>query len=132
MVPKKLPIKLPRRTMTNIELAKFVRLLKIPKFRGIYMKNSLPRRIKNKECGIINLDVVNGSGTHWTAYIKRENDVIYFDSVGDLRPPVELLRYFKSGNCKVVRYNRERFQGDGTYNCGQLCLKFLYANKSEI
>jgi hypothetical protein len=68
MVSKKLPIKLPRHALTNVELLRYIKILNIPNFRGIFMRNGLPKRIKSKETGIINLDDKNGPGTHWTAY----------------------------------------------------------------
>lgn len=129
MVSKKVPIKLPNRALTNIELEKFVGRLRIPNFRGVYMRNNLPKHINVNETGIINLDDKNGPGTHWTAYLKRGPKIIYFDSMGKLKPPIEAIRYFKSdgkGNC--VKYNHDRFQQFNTYNCGKLVLEFLYLN----
>lgn len=90
------------------------------------MRTSLPKKIFQKEAGIINLDNDIGPGTHWTAYKKNENQIIYFDSFGDLRPPKEVIKYFNSnGFCKIF-YNHDPFQTFNTYNCGHLCLSFLY------
>jgi len=90
------------------------------------MRNALPiNGIRQNENGIVNLDDAKGPGTHWVAYAKRDNHVIYFDSFGNLRPPKELVRYFGNGVTKI-EYNRTHYQ---TYNqrnvCGQLCLQFL-------
>lgn len=95
----------------------------IPNFRGVYMRDKLPVKPKNYECGIVNLDLNCNRGTHWVAYKKSKKDVLYFDSFGDLRPPIELVKYFK--NCKIV-YNYNRVQSYNTVVCGHLCLKFLY------
>lgn len=116
---------LPKRPLTNIDLLKFVKDLNIPNFRNVYMRNNLPKRSRSKECGIINLDDENGRGTHWVAYIKVKNDVIYFDSYGNLRPPKDVLLYFK--NCKI-KYNYNNLQTVNSFNCGHLCLSFLYNN----
>lgn len=127
MVSKKLPIALPKRALSNLDLIKYTHKLKIRKFRGVYMRNSLPEKITKNESGIINLDDKTGPGTHWTAYIKKEKNIMYFDSMGHLKPPLELIRYFQSDNCKnKIQYNIERFQKFNTFNCGHLCLKFLY------
>lgn len=88
------------------------------------MRNALPVRGPLKfESGIINLDDKDGPGTHWVAYKKHINTITYFDSFGDLRPPVDLLEYF--GGVGSVEYNHERYQDYDTFECGHLCLKFL-------
>jgi hypothetical protein len=124
---KKLKIKLPRRALTNIDLIKFAKKLKISNFRGVFMKDNLPSIINKNECGIVNLDISSGPGTHWTAYAKKNNTIIYFDSYGNLRPPNALTKYFFSdGSFNIVKYNHEKLQNDNAHNCGHLCLKFLY------
>ena len=74
------------------------------------------------ESAIVNLDKDSGPGTHWVAYKKQGQKVIYFDSFGDLQPPIELMLYL---NVNEVKYNPEKYQTYDTYNCGHLCLKFL-------
>lgn len=86
------------------------------------MRNALPQTPWKKECAIINLDDLTGNGTHWVAYVKNNDNVNYFDSFGNLRPPIELLEYLGVGS---VQYNYDKYQGYGTYICGHLCLKFL-------
>lgn len=101
--------------------------MKIPHFRGVYMRDTLPKKISPAyERGIINLDNCNGTGTHWTAYKKTRNRVVYFDSFGNLRPPLEVIHYFKSNGHDVkVIFNYNVYQNFNTYNCGHLCLEFL-------
>ena len=45
----------------------WIKKLGIKHFRGIYSRDGLPHKIK-KECGIINLDDIQGPGTHWVCY----------------------------------------------------------------
>lgn len=124
-------MKLPRRPLTNMDLEKNIILLNIPYFRGVYMRNRLPAKIRKMECGIVNLDDYLGQGTHWTAYIKHMRKIKYFDSIGNLKPPRELVTYFQSdGNRNEIQYNHKRYQAFNSYNCGHLCLKFLYSNIS--
>ena len=94
----------------------------IPYFRGIFMKDSLPKKVRVKESAIVNLDSKYGPGTHWVCYKKLGNTVTYFDSFGNLRPPLELLNYW--GECHVT-YNYKKYQSYDTENCGQLCIHFL-------
>lgn len=90
------------------------------------MRDNLPSKIKKKERGIVNLDNLKGRGTHWVAYKKDDKDIYYFDSYGDLRPPLEIEQYLLSdGRGGQVKYNYCRYQREIDQNCGQLCLKFL-------
>lgn len=92
------------------------------------MRNDLPSKIHGKESGIVNLDDKIGAGTHWTAYVKSGPNVAYFDSIGNLNPPLELIKYFRSdGSWNKITYNFERYQNLNSYNCGHLCLQFLYS-----
>lgn len=86
------------------------------------MRDTLPNKPKQKECAIVNLDSSDKPGTHWVAFAKINNYCEYFDSFGDLRPPVELLRYLK--NVKIC-YNYTNHQLFYSSNCGQHCIKFL-------
>lgn len=90
------------------------------------MKDQLPRKIRNNESGVINLDNYSGPGTHWTAYRKKGLNIHYFDSFGNLSPPFEVQNYFESsGTCNVF-YNYTRYQSYNSVNCGHLCIQFLY------
>lgn len=77
---------------------------------------------KNNESAFVNLDSDIGPGTHWTAYEKFGKIVKFFDSYGNLKPPIELIRYF--GDAKIY-YNHTRYQKNNSYNCGHLCIAFL-------
>jgi len=97
--------------------------MQIPYFRGVYMHDSLPRKIRRNESGIVNLDDSDGSGMHWVAYAKRGDRAMYFDTFGNLRSPKKIVRYL--GTDTSITYNRTSYQ---TYNqtiCGQMCLLFL-------
>lgn len=113
--------------MTNNDLLKYAKLMKIPYFRGVFMRDNLPRKIRTNETGIVNLDNQEGEGTHWTSYIKRGKNVRYFDSIGQLKPPLELIQYFRTdGSNSNIQYNFDKYQSFNSYNCGQQSLKFLY------
>lgn len=87
------------------------------------MRDSLPKKIKERECGVLNLDSNSGNGTHWCAYYKIYTDCFYFDSFGNLPPPNELIDYLGS-DCKIF-YNYKQYQEFNTVICGHLCLLFL-------
>lgn len=119
-------VRLPRRALTNADIMHYAKRLHIPYFRGVFMRNDLPRMIRYIECAVVNLDTTDGPGTHWVCYKKHANIIQYFDSFGNLRPPLELLNYFNSGGESVnVQYNYNSQQSLNTVVCGHLCLRFL-------
>lgn len=93
------------------------------------MRNKLPKKIKKHESGIINLDDHLGKGTHWTAYVKNNKIINYFDSFGNLRPPTEVITYFYSdGSKNNIKYNYNKYQSFNATTCGHLSLQFIYNN----
>lgn len=88
------------------------------------MRNRLPTRPWKREAVIINLDNSSGPGTHWVCFRKNGELVDYFDSYGDLRPPIEVQNYL---NGCLLSYNRTAYQKlqSNSENCGHLCLAFL-------
>lgn len=89
------------------------------------MIDTLPNKSRLNESAIVNLDTSDRPGTHWVCYVKKGDNVLYFDPFGNLRPQPELLNYLKGNNIKIY-YNRTNHQKWGTPYCGHLCLQFLY------
>ena len=116
---------IPTGITTNVQLNRLAQRMRVPFFRGVFMRDSLPivDGVRRDESGIVNLDAT-GPGTHWVAYAKRGDRVVYFDSFGNLRPPKELVRYFGPSVTKI-EYNRTSYQRYDQSICGQLCLQFL-------
>lgn len=116
-------VHLPKRALTDRDINSFAARSQIPYFRGVFMRDELVncRPLRN-ESAVVNLDDSAGPGTHWCAYKKRGQCVIWFDSFGDLRPPHEIIQYFRG--CEIY-YNHSRYQRFNTYICGHLCLQFL-------
>lgn len=115
MLPKNKPL-------SEIDILNFTRDLS--SFRGVFMRNNLPKKCSHHECAVINLDDAQGPGTHWVAFYKKGQIVYYFDSFGNLQPPLELMKYLGS-NSKIL-YNYKKYQNYNTVICGHLCLRFLY------
>ncbi|XP_071649168.1 uncharacterized protein [Temnothorax longispinosus] len=123
-------LKIPKGVTTNVQLQQLAKRMRIPYFRGIFMRDSLPiGGIRRNESGIVNLDNTEGLGTHWVAYAKRGDRAIYFDSFGNLRPPRELTQYLENN---VIEYNRIPYQRYDQSNCGQLCLRFLQSVDNQF
>ena len=113
--------------LSNFQLIDAAKTLEIKNFRDVCTRDSLPKKPKANECGIVNLDDSNGRGSHWCCWFKRSargltrvSEKYYFDSYG-LPPPDEIVRYLGS----PVHYNSEQIQPDGEVFCGHLCLFVL-------
>ena len=119
---------LPDKPLSNFELLDAVNKLKIKNFRGVFMRDELPKKVKTKECGILNLDdsannPPGNNGTHWVCWFCSPKKMCYyFDSFG-LSPPLEIKDYFKN---KKIKINICQIQPFGTNICGHLCLYILY------
>ena len=79
------------------------------------MKDTLPKKAKLNECGILNLDSSSGDGTYWDMWFKKGKDKLYFDSYG-VQPPSQLIAYLKS----PIFYKSEPVQQNGEVFCGHL------------
>lgn len=123
-------IDIPDKSLTNIELTTYAKQLAIPYFRGVYMRDELPGKVHEKECGIVNLNTSRQSGSHWVCYYKDgRHQKIYFDSFGQITP-IEIQKYLKSNtefkNDKaVIQRNTDVVQEINTRVCGHLCLFVL-------
>jgi len=85
------------------------------------MRDNLPKTCRSIECGIMNLDSLNGPGTHWTCWYRLNDKCYYFDSYG-LTSPNEFDNYVK---CDIL-YSTYKIQKMGDVICGHLCLLILY------
>ena len=118
------------RGLTNIDLYKYARELKIDNFRGVFMRNNLPRIAHSKECGIVNFNTSEQSGSHWVCYYKGGmNERIYFDSFGQATLD-EVQKYLKTEKeyemaKEVIQRNTDIVQRVNTHVCGHLCLFVL-------
>ena len=120
---------IPDRSLTNYDLIKYVYMLKIPHFRGVFMRDSLPKRPFKKESGIVNLNTSREKGSHWICYYKDESKRIYFDSYG-VETLEEIQNYLKKKNERgiaVIQRNTDIVQPLNTNICGHLCLFVLKA-----
>ncbi|KAJ8981577.1 hypothetical protein NQ317_002605, partial [Molorchus minor] len=68
----------------------------------VFLCGTLYPKPRRYESAILNLDSEEGPGTHWVAYKKTGDSILYFDSFGSLKPPIELVHYF---NPYKIRYN---------------------------
>lgn len=116
---------IPNSALYESDVNFFGRLL-IPNFLGVYNRQSLPDAhlltSLLETAFVVNLDDLEGEGTHWVAIRKMKNLILYFDSFGDLPPPEEIIDLFANS---VIYYNSKKCQNFHLSNCGKLCLEFL-------
>ena len=85
---------LPNKPHSNLEIIDTAKKLSLCEFRGIFLRDTFPKKLKLNECGILNLDSSSGDGTHWVMWLKKGKDEFYFDSYG-VQPPCELIVYLE-------------------------------------
>src|SRR5580692_8067580 len=113
--------RIPDKALSNIDIEKYIKALKINNFRGCYMRDELKNlKSNNVECGVLNLNLSNESGSHWTCWYKTKTKKYYFNSFG-LPPPKELVDYLGS----PILYSTFQLQGMHYQNCGKWCLFIL-------
>ena len=115
--------------LTNFDLISYIEKLKVPYFRGVFMRDELPSRKHTIECGIMNLNKSNQIGSHWVCFVRGKKDRIYFDSFGQITP-IEIQKYLKSksefdNEKSVIQRNSNIVQRANTHVCGHLCLVVL-------
>ena len=113
-------ILIPVKPLTNYDVNMYAKQLKIKNYRGNYMRDTLPKEIRTRECAIINLDSIKNPGTHYVCYWKQGNIRIYFDSFG-LPPAQEIIKYLG----KSIQYNCTEIQERESVICGHYCLYVL-------
>ena len=119
--------------LTDFALLKYIDLLRVPEFRGIFMLDELPERINPVECGFVNMSTNEKLDPHWICYAKIFNNTrICFDSLGGKTPlPLKLQKYMKTPqefrNCTpVIEKNYVAVQRkEARRITGHLCLFVL-------
>ena len=96
---------LPNTPLSNREIIDAAKMLSLYGFRGVFLRETLPKNTKLNECRSLNLDSYAGNSTHWLMWFKNCKDKFYFDSYG-VQPHSELIAYLKS----QIFYNIERVQ----------------------
>ena len=96
------------------------------------MRDTLPRRIDNVECEIVNLDESKNNGIHRVCYYRmsgvdaknNHRGCCYFDSFG-LDPSLELQNYLNLQKIDEINPSTFQIQKFNTHYCGYYCLLFL-------
>ena len=58
-------IVLPNKPLSNLDIIDAAKQLSLYGFRGVRLRDTLPKIAKLNQCGILNLDSSSGNGTNW-------------------------------------------------------------------
>ena len=61
----------PQKTMSNSDILNYVSILSIRNFRGVSMRDELPIKPNNTECGILNINTHIQLRSHWVGWYKN-------------------------------------------------------------
>ena len=117
------------RGLTNLDLIEYAHRLGIKHFWGVFMRDTLPKKPRHQECGIVNSNTSQQPGSHWVCYYKDGDRRIYLESFGQITPK-ELQKYLKTKKERgvgVIQRNTDIVQRINTYVCGDMCLFVLMA-----
>ena len=109
--------------LSNFDLWDWCEQLEIP-LKGIFARNE--KMGKNHSPCIINLDDLEGVGTHWVCCWFTGKQFEYFDSFG-LPPPLEWEKNIRKEFPRMKTFFRNNFQiqDEASLRCGYYCFCFL-------
>lgn len=107
----------------NIEVDQLIENL--PGFMPTKARNEYRGKINPTACGVVNMDVSTGSGTHFVCFFNNPSreHAIYYDSYACL-PPEEIQTFLKSSG-KTICYNTTQHQPINSVLCGYYCVYVL-------
>ena len=120
--------------MKLFEIEEVVKQLKIPNFKGVFLRDQLIESKRNTndetECGIVhshtskeNIESVG----HWTAYYKKNNKRYYFCPFGG-----EIYQELKDYLGLPIMTHNFMIQNFEETICGELSILFIYFMSKEL
>ena len=96
---------LPNKPLSDPEIIDAAKKPSLYGFRGVFLRDTLPKKSKIKRMWYFKFRFIFCDGTHWVIWFKKGEENFYFNSYG-VQPPSELIAYPKS----PIFYNSERVQ----------------------
>ena len=98
----------------------------VPHFRGVYTRDSLPRKPR-RGYYVMNFDKTGESGSHWVCMHIGKSTNTYFDSYSRKPPPFTQRAFAKFlGLTKRLEKNTKQLQSDFSTTFGQWCIYFIW------
>lgn len=107
--------------LDDLQIRDLAHELKIP-YEGCWSRDDKGLRLASGKLTVINLDSIEGPGTHWCSIIDFPTHLEYCDSYGGY-PPEEVE---KLAGDKTILYQNEQLQ-KGSARCGWYCLMHGWA-----
>ena len=128
---KALVKKLGNKALSDSDIKKEASTLKLPKFSGIYLQNSV---LPEGNCSyIINQDVVGGPGLHWLSVVQQNKTCYVYDSFGRRASNV-LPRFYhtmKARGYTIKNTDKDIDQANKNVDCGHRALSALMIYKKH-
>lgn len=123
--------KLGNKAMSDTEIRKEANNLKLPKFSGVFLQNSV---LPEGNCSyIINQDVIGGPGIHWIAVVQHNKVCYVYDSfgrgAGRLVPKFHQIMVGRGYKVKNTDLTDQDQYGSKSVDCGMRCLSALMIYK---
>ena len=64
-------VSIPNKPLSNLEIIDAAKNLSLDGFRRVFLRDTLPKKAKLNECGILNLDSSSGDETHCVVWFKK-------------------------------------------------------------
>jgi len=99
-------------------------------FIGVFSADKIPDiYLKHRQSLIINLSKSKERGSHFIAFKKINNDLLYFDSLCTFILPLEVRDFISNQKDINLIYNKKPIQHIESTYCGYYCIGFiLYMN----
>jgi len=78
--------------------------------------------LKNNQSVVINLDDIQGPGTHWVCIIHKNRRLFYYDPFGIEHMPTDVNKYIKRHKNSSCYTSTEQNQNMLSNKCGWFCL----------
>ena len=108
--------------LNNYDLSEVCNNLDIP-LNGVYMKNTIPKKLK-EGFYIINLDSAPNSGTHWLTLLLSDKTALYADPFA-APPPIEIIDAVKKSKLHLY-FNNWVIQDIDSELCGYYSIALIH------
>jgi hypothetical protein len=130
---KALVKKLGNKALSDTEIRKEVNGLKIPKFSGVFLQNSV---LPEGNCTyIINQDVVGGPGIHWLGVVQQNKTCYVYDSfgrsAGRVIPKFHHIMVGRGYKIRNTDLSDADQHGDRSVTCGHRAISALMIYKKH-
>ena len=102
------------------------KLNKFPRFKGVYSRDNLPKKLIHPFGVIVNWDRKSEPGSHWCAiFVDANRNGHYFDPLGITPIFPELTTFILNNSNQSWSNEGIQIQDKRSTSCGKFCVSFL-------